>query len=301
MSSRPQKNAFPYLKTLGNWRFWLRCAVRFNQQKGLDAVAILAYTSLIGIVPMLGVMLALFSVSNYFAEFEALVMGQVVQNLMPSSHLVIQDYLLQFSMQATQLKWPGLVVMLITVLMLLWKVDQKLNQLWPHARKRRWWVSLLHYLGISLLGPILLGLSLVMSSAILALPLINETTPVVEKLLFGLKLVPVLMSWVGFTLLFKFVPAGRVSSRSALIGGFFAMVQMELLKVGFAYYIKLFPTYDLIYGAFAAVPLFLLWLYLLWFVVIWNGAVVATLSEQRLQWSAPEMSGAPSSVTPSCP
>jgi membrane protein len=226
----------------------------------------------------------LFSVSSYFEEFEQLVMEQVIANLMPSSQPVIQDYLFIFSEKATSLKWPGLVVMLITTLMLLWKVDQKLNELWPEVRKRRWWVSLLHYLGISLFGPILLGLSLVISTTILTLPLISDTTPFIEKLLFGLKIIPVMLSWLGFTLLFKFVPACYVSMRAAAIGGFLAMAQMELLKVGFAAYVKLFPTYDLIYGAFAAVPLFLLWLYLTWFIVIWNGAVVATLSEQYRGW-----------------
>lgn len=277
-------NKFSMLKTIAHWRFWLRAAVRFKQQKGTDAVAILAYTSLVGIVPMLGVMLALFSVSSYFDEFESLVMNQVVNNLMPSSQPVIQDYLLVFSTQATNLKWPGLIVMLITTLMLLWKVDQKLNQLWPQVRKRKWWLSILHYLGISLFGPILLGLSLVMSSAILALPLVSDTTPFIEKLLFGLKIVPVLLAWIGFSLLFKFVPACKVSTRAAFVGGFLAMVQMELLKIGFAAYVKFFPSYDLIYGAFAAIPLFLLWLYLVWFIVIWNGAVVATLSDQYLHW-----------------
>ncbi|CAN8140712.1 membrane protein [uncultured Thiomicrorhabdus sp.] len=284
MKSSVAKVKFSMLKTISHWRFWLRSAVRFQQQKGTDAVAILAYTSLVGIVPMLGFMLALFSVSSYFEEFEQLVMEQVIANLMPSSQPVIQDYLFIFSEKATSLKWPGLVVMLITTLMLLWKVDQKLNELWPEVRKRRWWVSLLHYLGISLFGPILLGLSLVISTTILTLPLISDTTPFIEKLLFGLKIIPVMLSWLGFTLLFKFVPACYVSMRAAAIGGFLAMAQMELLKVGFAAYVKLFPTYDLIYGAFAAVPLFLLWLYLTWFIVIWNGAVVATLSEQYRGW-----------------
>nr|WP_243755225.1 YihY family inner membrane protein [Thiomicrorhabdus sp. 6S3-12] len=278
------KSSFSVFKNIAHWRFWFRSAVRFQQQKGSDAVAILAYTSLIGIVPMLGVMLALFSVSSYFYDFEALVMDQVVKNLMPSSQPVIQDYLLQFSFQATHLKWPGLIMMFITTVMLLWKVDQKLNQLWPEGAKRRWWVSLLHYLGISLFGPILLGLSLLVSSAILALPLVSDTTPFIEKLLFGLKIIPVALSWLGFTLLYKFVPACQVSTRAAFLGGFMAMLQMELLKVGFGVYVKLFPTYDLVYGAFAAVPLFLLWLYLIWFIVIWNGAVVATLSEQYLGW-----------------
>ena len=260
-----------------NWRFWQQVLVHFQHRQGMDSVAILAYTSLIGVVPMMAVMLGLFSVSSYFASFENLVMEQVVGNLMPSSHPIIEEYLLKFSQQASNLKGPGLVVMLVTTLMLLWKVDQKLNGMWSEKLARKWWVSLLHYLGISLLGPLLLGLSLVVSSSLLALPLFVETTPWVEKLTANMKIVPLVLAWLGFTALYKLVPIVKVPFKVALISGFFAMVELELLKSGFALYVEWFPTYSLVYGAFAAVPLFLLWLYALWFIVIWNGAVVVTL------------------------
>lgn len=257
--------------------FWTDVVKTFVDRQGTDAVAILAYTSLIGIVPMLAVMLGLFSVSSYFASFESLIMEQVVRNLMPDSHPVIEEYLFKFSLQAASLKGPGLAVMLITTLMLLWKVDQKLNGLWSERLQRKWWVSLLHYLGVSLLGPLLLGLSLVVSSSLLALPLIVDTTPWIEKLFFGMQVVPLLLAWLGFAALYKLVPVARVPFKVAMLAGLFAMVELELLKSGFALYVEWFPTYAVVYGAFAAIPLFLLWLYLVWFIVIWNGAVVVTL------------------------
>lgn len=266
------------LHPLIQWSFWLRVIKRFQARQGSDAVAILAYTSLIGIVPMLAVMLSLFSVSTYFEDFEMLIMEQVVHNLMPSSQPLIEGYLLQFSQQAVQLKGPGLIVMLLTTLMLLWQVDDKLNSLWSHGLSRKWWVSLLHYLGISLLGPILLGLSLLTSSYLLALPLLAETTPWLTQITFGMSLLPLLLSWLGLTFLYRFVPMAYVPMKVALVGGFFAMLQLELLKSGFTLYVKWFPTYDLIYGAFAAVPLFLLWLYLIWFIVIWNGTLIVSLT-----------------------
>lgn len=265
-----------------HWMFWKRVIIRFQQRQGTDAVGILAYTSLLGIVPMLAVMLSLFSVSPWFADFEALVMEQVVHNLMPSSHPVIEAYLLGFSQQAVKLQGPGLAVMLFTTVMLLWKVDQKLNGLWPETRRRRWWVSLLHYLGVSLLGPILLGLSLLTSSYLLALPLLSETFPLLEQLTFGISLLPFAFSLLGFAALYKFVPAHPVSTQAALIGGLLATLQLELLKSGFGLYVQWFPSYNLIYGAFAAVPLFLLWLYVLWFIVIWNGVVVSVLNPRYL-------------------
>ena len=265
------------VKYIVNWRFWPEVFKTFQNRQGMDAVAILAYTSLLGIVPMLAVMLGLFSVSSYFESFEALVMDQVVGNLMPNSQPVIEEYLLKFSMQAAHMKGPGLAFMLVTTLMLLWKVDQKLNGMWSERLQRKWWVSLLHYLGVSLLGPLLLGLSLVISSSLLALPLFVETTPFIEKLFFGMKIIPLVLAWLGFTALYKLVPIAKVPFKVAFIAGFFAMVEVELLKTGFALYVEWFPTYAIVYGAFAAVPLFLLWLYSLWFIVIWNGALVATL------------------------
>ncbi|WP_127471071.1 YihY family inner membrane protein [Thiomicrorhabdus aquaedulcis] len=265
-------------KRLGHFTLWKRVWVRFRQSKGFDAVAILAYTTLLGVVPMLAVMLSLFSVSPYFANFEALVMEQVVHNLMPDSQPMIEVYLMQFSQQAVLLKGPGLVIMLLTTLMLLWKIDQKLNGLWDSPVKRKWWVGLLNYLGVSILGPLLLGLSLLTSSTILALPWLVDTMPMLEKFTFGMQLLPFIFSLLGFMVLYKFVPVVFVSAKAAFIGALLATVQLELLKTGFALYIGWFPTYDLIYGAFASVPLFLMWLYLVWFIVMWNAAVVYTLT-----------------------
>ena len=268
---------FALIKQVSSWRFWQRVFIHFRNRQGTDAVAILAYTSLVGIVPMLAVMLGLFSVSSYFASFESLVMDQVVRNLMPNSQPLIEEYLFKFSLAAASLKGPGLIVMLFTTLMLLWKVDQKLNGLWSHRLKRKWWVNILQYLGISLLGPLLLGLSLVVSSSLLALPLFVETTPFIDKLTSGMKIVPLVLAWLGFTALYKLVPVVKVPFKMALISGLFAMIELEFLKSGFAMYVEWFPTYAIVYGAFAAIPLFLLWLYSIWFIVIWNGAVVATL------------------------
>lgn len=274
---------FRLVKQVSSWPFWKQVFLNFKNRQGSDAVAILAYTSLVGIVPMLAVMLGLFSVSNYFSSFESLVMDQVVSNLMPHSQPVIEEYLFKFSQQAASLKGPGLVVMLFTTLMLLWKVDQKLNGLWSERLQRKWWVSLLHYLGISLLGPLLLGMSLVLSSSLLALPLIVETTPLIDEITSGMKIVPLILAWLGFTALYKLVPVAKVPFKIALISGLFAMLQLELLKSGFALYVEWFPTYAVVYGAFAAVPLFLLWLYLVWFIVIWNGAVVVTLLKWQIR------------------
>lgn len=276
------------IQQIFDWRLWAAVFKTFINRQGQDAVSSLAYTSLVGIVPMLAVMLGIFSVSSYFDSFSDLVMEQVVGNLMPNSHPVIEEYIFKFSEQAANLKGPGIVVMLFTTLMLLWKVDQKINSMWSERLQRKWWVSLLHYLGVSLLGPVLLGLSIVVSSSLLALPFIVDTTPFLDKLFSGMQVLPLMLAWLGFTALYKLVPVAKVPFKIAFVAGLFAMLEVELLKYGFSLYVKWFPTYSLVYGAFAAVPLFLLWLYSLWMIVIWNGALVATLIRKNRRGSLAE-------------
>lgn len=260
--------------------FWYEVLKRFWRQRGTEAVAILAYTTLIGLVPMLAVMLSLFSTSAWFEPFQHVIMQLVVAHLMPESQPVIQNYLGLFAEQASRLALPGLVVMLVTTLILLWTVDQKINAMWDANLQRRWWVSLLNYLGVSLLGPLMLGLSLVASSYLLAWPLLWGDATVSWGFNRLLNSLPIVFSILGFMLLYKLVPISTVSWNQAWWVALMATAKIEVLKMGFAWYIKAFPTYDLVYGALAAVPVFLLWLYLIWFILIWNACVLAQWSEK---------------------
>lgn len=263
------------------WSFWRASAVRFWQQRGTDAVAILAYTTLIGLVPMLAVMLSLFSTSAWFDPFQNIVMQMVVAHLMPESQPVIQSYLTLFAQQASRLTAPGLVIMLITTLLLLWTIDQKINAMWREDYQRRWWVSLLNYLGVSLLGPIMLGMSLVASTYLIAWPLLIGEVRVSWGVNYILSLMPFIFSVLGFMLLYKLVPIAKVSWKQAWWVGLMAALEIEGLKLLFSWYIVVFPTYDIVYGALAAVPVFLLWLYLMWFILIWNACILAQLGAKQ--------------------
>lgn len=251
---------------------------RFWQRNGLDSVSILAYTTLVGLVPALAVMVSLFSVSEYFSEFRQLIMHQLVDILAPSSQELLSTYLNRFADQAVKLQGPGLVIMLGTTLMLLATIDQKINQIWQNKRPRSWVKSLLHYLGVALFGPILLGASLMVSSTLAAMPLVDDRWDFMGVRHQFLSLLPFFTAWLGFTLVYKWVPSHKILWRASIWGGFLAAAQMELLKWGFRLYIEAFPTYNLIYGALAIVPILLLWLYLLWLVLIGNGFVVYFLN-----------------------
>src|SRR5574341_822916 len=96
-----------------------------------------------------------------------------------------------------------------------------------------------------------------------------------------LDVVPILLTAAAFTLAYLTVPNRRVLVRDAATGGFLAALAFEGMKHGFAFYITQFPTHKLVYGAFASVPIFLLWIYLSWVVVLFGAVTAAVLPEWR--------------------
>jgi membrane protein len=92
---------------------------------------------------------------------------------------------------------------------------------------------------------------------------------------------PVLLTALAFALAYITIPNRRVLVRDALTGGLVAALAYEGMKHGFAFYITQFPTYKLVYGAFASVPIFLLWIYLSWVVVLFGAVTAAVMPEWR--------------------
>jgi membrane protein len=93
--------------------------------------------------------------------------------------------------------------------------------------------------------------------------------------------VPFLISVVGFTLLYEVVPARKVLWRHALVSGLLAAIASEATRRGFAWYVSHSPTYEILYGALAAFPLFLLWIYVFWMIVLAGAAVTASLADPK--------------------
>lgn len=259
--------------------FWKSVGLRFYKVKGLDAVIILSYTTLLSLVPLLGLMLSIFSMSSLFESLSKEMMDIMVTHILPNAEEDIQQYLWQFSQQVAKLKGPSLVFILITTVLLLRAIDGKINSIWSSDKTRIWWVSVLNYLGVSLIGPVLLGGSLVLSSYLAAMPLISEvqdfiSVPLPFDWVYAL---PILFNVLGFLVLYRFVPIVRVGWLSALVGAFMAALLLEALKTGFVLYLEWFPTYSVIYGAFAAIPILLLWIYSLWLIILFCATVVFEL------------------------
>ena len=146
------------------------------------------------------------------------------------------------------------------------------------------------YWSVLSLGPILMALSIAVTSYIISLPMLSDTTSFepVSKLL---KFAPVMVSALAFMLLYSAIPNRPVPVKHALAGGLFAAILFEIAKRAFGYYVTNFPSYEAIYGALAAVPIFLVWLYLSWIVTLLGAEFTYCLSIYRRQKVALEWQG----------
>jgi membrane protein len=265
-------------RNFGELAAFLRAAyLRFTEDRCLQVAGSLTYTTLLALVPLLTVALALITAFPVFGAFTSGVDDWLAQNVLPKQVANgITKYLAQFAENAARLTAVGIVFLAITALMTMLTIDRALNQIFRVMRARPISQRLLMYWAVLTLGPILMGLSVSMTSYLVSTSLgLAKGAPILGEAL--LRVVPVLLASVAITLLYLWVPNRRVRTRHAVIGGLIAGILFELMKRGFGLYITRFPTYTAVYGAFAAVPIFLLWLYLSWVVVLLGAAITALL------------------------
>ncbi|HEY1091823.1 MAG TPA: YihY family inner membrane protein [Burkholderiaceae bacterium] len=248
--------------------------LRFREERlGLTAGS-LTFTTLISLVPLITVMLALFTAFPIFHSFQAALEKYFLQSLIPDNIArPVMASLTQFAAKASRLGAVGLGFLGVTALMLMLTIDRTLNSIWRVSRPRPIAQRVLVYWAALTLGPLLLGGSLALTSYAL-----TASQGMATKMPGGMKQ---LLDWVevavmalGVAGLFHYVPNTHVRWRHALAGGIFVALGFDLAKSGLAWYVKQVPTFSTLYGAFATVPIFLVWLYLGW-VIMLAGALLA--------------------------
>jgi membrane protein len=264
---------FPWLKTAREVALF---AYRRGREVRLQQVASsLTFTTVLAIVPLFAVALALFSVFPIFADFREAFQSLVQRTLPSQISTTVLRYVGEFAQQATRLTAAGLVFLGLTALAMIMTVDRVLNDIWQVHERRPFGQRVLIYWAIITLGPILVGASLTASSYLWSLS--EEAISRMPALLRSLlDYAPVILSGLAYAALYVFVPNRTVRWRDALIGGFVAAVLAELVKEAFGRFIGRGAVRS-IYGAFAALPLFLLWMYLSWYAVLFGAAIAATL------------------------
>lgn len=256
--------------------FVLAVAQRFRDERTFQTAGSLTYTSLLSLVPLLTVALAVASAFPVFEQVVGALQKFILLNMLPESKSVqtLMGQFEAFARNAGRLTAIGLIGFLVTAMMLMVTIDNALNRIFRVQRGRSVMQNVAMYWTVLTLGPLLIGgsLSLTSFAIVQSLGMLNLDT-VAERLVQQL---PFVLTWAALALLYGFVPARRVEPRHALFGALLAGIVFEVAKRGFAFYLTQVPTYALIYGAFATVPIFLLWLYLSWLVVL-SGAVFTAL------------------------
>jgi membrane protein len=253
---------------------------RFHEDRCMQIASSLTFTSLLSLVPIATVALTVISAFPVFGEMTAALQTFILQNLVPASADVIASYTHQFTTNAARLTTVGIAFLVVTAIMLLLTIDRAFNDIWRVRRGRPVVQRIFVYWTLITVGPVLIGASLTLTSW-----LVGQAVGLVRGVpgagVIMLSIVPVLLTSIALALLYAAMPNRRIALRDAILGGLLAGIAFEATKRGFAFYIAQFPTYKLVYGALATLPIFLLWVYLSWLVVIFGAVVVAALPEWR--------------------
>ncbi len=277
LAARWAARAAALMDTLRDWP-WTdtvrTLARRFREDRlGLSAGS-LTFTTLIALVPLLTVMLAVFSAFPMFGSFQGALEKYFLQSLVPEGIArPVLRALTQFAGKARSVGSVGLLVLGATALTMMLTIDRTLNGIWRVRRPRPIAQRVLVYWAGLTLGPLAVGVSLTATSYVL-----SSSRGLVGALPGGVEFVVEVLQFAllaaAMTGLFHYVPNTFVRLSHAWAGGLFVAVAFEVAKKGLAWYVDSMGTFSAVYGAFAAVPILLLWIYLGWLIVLF-GAVIA--------------------------
>lgn len=252
---------------------------RFEQDRCSRVAGSLSFTTMLGIVPLTAVMLAVLSLAPGFSSWMTVIQDFIYSNFVPTAGEVVQKHLTQFAGKAGRLTALGLLFLAVTAILLMATIEQALNDIWrvPNTRKRLH--RFLAYWALLTLGPILVAGSLTLTSQLFMLPFLGHAEVTFLRQVISVVL-PLAFELGAVVLLYTVVPNVPVLWRHALLGGLFAAVMLEIAKYLFAAAMKYFTSYQILYGAIAVLPIFLVWIYISWVIVLLGAIVTATLNDR---------------------
>ena len=250
---------------------------RFREDRLGQTAGSLTFTTTIALVPMVTVALAVLTAFPLFGDFQAVLQKRLVESLVPDNiSRQVLGYLTLFASKASRLGVAGVMALLFSALAMVFTIDRTLNAIW-RVRKRRPLVhSMLLYWTAITLGPLLMGASLVMMSQFVAVSrgVVPDGIGSLSWLLSTVEFL--LLAW-AVSALYRFVPYTQVRWSHAMVGGVWVAAATEVARKVLAYYFGQMPTYSVVYGAFATVPILLVWIYFAWSIVLIGAVLVANL------------------------
>jgi membrane protein len=254
-----------------------------------DEAASLSYTSLLSMVPLLAVVFGVASIFPVYQQWSEQLQNFIFTNFVPASGDQIQAYLIGFLESVGKLTLTGTLVLIVTALLLMIRIERTFNLIWRVPASRSIANRVVMYWAVLTLGPLVLGATVALSAQ-----------PVFEQVAMGAathsswrELGIFSLSWLAFTLMFLLVPNRRVHLSHALVGAFLSAILFALAKKAFVTFVAN-ASFNVIYGALATIPIFLLWLYLVWIVVILGASLTASLTtfnDRNVDWGWPKKWG----------
>ena len=257
------------------------CYNRFRKDGCVHRAAALAYATLLSLVPLMMVSFSVLSLFPIFKGAGEKIQDFILKNFVADSADIIADHLQVFLHQLTTLSPITIGFLMLASILMIFNMVRAFNAIWHVKMERHFALSFVFYLVVLLIAPLLFGLLLVVSSYLGSLSIIagTGTFEYIEKPL--LKLLPYLSAFLTFTFFNWILPSCKVRLTNAAIAGAITAVFFELAKYCFALYLSHFPTYRVLYGALATIPIFLVWMYVSWVIILF-GALVCHLISQGL-------------------
>lgn len=254
---------------------------RAVEDKCLTVAGSLTFTTLLAIVPLFTVTITLTAKLAFTRDLILQLKAFVLKNFVPEmASRMVGTYMDQFSNNASRLTVIGLCIVIASAVALLFTIENSFNGIWRTRRKRSWGQRLRWAAVLLMVGPLLIATSLSVSMFVVKLSRTFEATlPWLDDGL--LRSIPLITTCLVLYLSYRWIPNRHVPARHALLGAIIAAILFELMKALFVLYITKVPTYSLVYGAFASVPIFLVWMFLCWLVVLVGAEIAATLSYFR--------------------
>ncbi|EMR8154000.1 YihY family inner membrane protein [Neisseria gonorrhoeae] len=249
---------------------------RFSEGRVPQAAASMTFTTLLALVPVLTVMVAVASIFPVFDRWSDSFVSFVNQTIVPQGADMVFDYIDAFRDQANRLTAIGSVMLVVTSLMLIRTIDNAFNRIWRVNTQRPWMMQFLVYWALLTFGPLSLGVGIsFMVGSVQDSVLSSGAQQWADALKTAARLAFMTLLLWG---LYRFVPNRFVPARQAFVGALITAFCLETARFLFTWYMGNFDGYRSIYGAFAAMPFFLLWLNLLWTLVLGGAVLTSSLS-----------------------
>lgn len=262
---------------LAPFRLVVRVVRRFHAERCGQTAAALSFATLLSLVPMIAVAAAIIANLPFGSDLGASLEKFLLANLLPDkAGTVVAKYVGQFALRAERVTLVGGAMLGVTALFQMLTIERAFNVIWKIKVERPWLRRVAMHLAALLVGPLVFGGSLAAITflASISFGLLNE--PAWTNTLL-LRVLPIVFVSALFAVVYWVVPNRPIRVVHALFGGVLAAIGFALMQLLFSMFIAKLPTYTVVYGAFAAMPIFLVWLFASWGIILVGALVTAEL------------------------